>query len=276
MAQTEYFKFVEALAADLNRQEVKLSSFPDVVMRIRRALDDPDTSSVQLATILGVDPVLASRILILANSAHHNPTGTKIENLDAAIGRVGFEQIRTAAITYAVEQLHGSKGLEPLKNELRQTWSAGLRLAVCSEVVAGQCTGFDADNAFLAGLLHRIGVLYIFSKYADYPGLLQDPEARRGLIDEWAAPIGESIVTNWGFSEEIEETLNPDEVETTHRRTEPNLADVVSAAKSLCIGNELEFCESNEATRLQLSDEMMPEIRELYKQRMDSLASSVR
>ena len=276
MSQNEYFKLAQALAKDLNGKEIKLPSFPDVVVRIKTALDDPDTTAEALANILSVDAVLAARILILANSTYHNPAGIKIEGLDAAVGRVGFEKVRTAALAYAVEQLHSAKGLEPLKDELRNTWSAGLRLAALSEVIARHCTKLDGDSAFIAGLLHRIGILYIFTKYEEYPNLLQDPDARQNLIDEWAAPIGESIVANWNFSKEIQATLNPDEVETTRRRVEANLADVVTAAKLSLNGKEVQLTDSDEAKRLQLTDEIMPTIMESYQQKLDSLASAVR
>ena len=275
MLQEEYFKFVKSLAVDLNRKEVSLTSFPDVVMRIRKALDDPDTTCENLAKILSVDPVLAMRTLILANSTFYSPGGIKIQGLGAAVGRVGFEKVRTTAIAYAVEQLHASKDLEPLKDELRQTWSEGLRLAAMSEVIAQQCSTLDEDRAFIAGLLHRIGVLYIFTKYTEYPGLLQDPESRRDLINEWAAPIGESIVANWNFTDDIQATLNPDEVETTHRRSEANLADIVIVAKSSLSGRDDQLFNSKEVLRLQLTEEQMPAIMESYQQKLASLASAV-
>jgi HD-like signal output (HDOD) protein len=275
MSQSEYFELVQSLAADLNKKDIKLPSFPDVVIRVRTALDDSDTTSTHLADILSVDAVLASRILILANSTYHNPGGIKIDGLEAAVGRIGFEKVRAAAISYAVEQLHASEGLEPLKDELRATWSAGMRLAAMSEVIAKHCTKLDGDSAFLAGLLNRIGVLYLFTKYHDYPTLLQDPETRSGLIDEWAGPVGESIVANWGFSNEIQATLNPDEVETTRRRTTPNLADVVTTAKKSLIGGE-DWHDIDEAKRLALTDEKLPAIMESYKEKLDSLASAVR
>jgi HD-like signal output (HDOD) protein len=219
MSQAEYFKFVKALAIDLNRNEIKLTSFPDVVMRIRRVLDDPDMTGENLAKILSVDPVLASRVLVLANSTYHNPAGIKIEGLDAAIGRIGFEKVRTAAISYAVEQLYASKDLAPLKEELRQTWSAGLQLA---------------------------------------------------------APIGESIVANWEFSDEIQATLNPEETATADCRVEANLADIVAAAKTSLNGDDIELSDTAEARRLPLTDEKMPAIMELYQQKLDSLVSAVR
>lgn len=276
MSQDEYFSFVQSLARDLNGDEIRLPSFPDVVLRIRAALDDPDTTGEDVATILGVDAVLASRILILANSNYHNPAGHKIEGLNAAVGRIGFEKVRTAAISYAVEQLYASKKLEALKDELRDVWMNGLRLAAMSEAIARGCTRLDADGAFIAGLLNRIGILYIYTKVNDYPDLLKDPEARQSLIDEWAAPIGESIVANWNFSEEIQATLNPDEVETTRRRSQANLADVITTAKKSLYGEEDQLQDTAEAKRLQLTDEKMPTVMELYQNKLDSLASVFR
>ncbi len=276
MSQNEYFELVQTLAGDLNKNDIKLPSFPDVVVRIRTALDDPDTTGTDIANILSVDAVLASRVLILANSTYHNPAGIKIEGLDAAVGRIGFEKVRTSAIAYAVEQLHASKGLEPLKDELRATWSFGMRLAAMSEVIARKCTKLDGDSAFIAGLLNRIGVLYLCTKYTDYPTLLQDAETRKSLIEEWAAPVGESIVANWNFPEEIQATLNPDEVETTRRRSTANLADVVTTAKNSLNGGEDTWYETAEAKRLELTEEKVPAIMELYQQKLDSLASAVR
>ena len=276
MSQEQYANFVQTLAGELNAGDISLPSFPDVVVKGRTALDDPDTTADDLANIIGVDAALASRVLVLANSTYHNPAGIKIESIGAAVGRIGFEKVRTAAIAYAVEQLHSAEGLEPLKDELRSTWSTSLRLAALSEVIARHCTKLDGDNAFIAGLLNRIGVLYIFTKYHDYAELVQDPDTRQGLIDDWSAPIGQSIVQNWGFSEDVSNTLNPDEVETTHRRTEPNLADVVTTAKQAMNGINIALPDTDETKRLKLSEESVPELEEMFRTKLDSLASAVR
>ena len=90
MSRDEHFQFVQSLARELNRKEITLTSFPDVVLRVREALREPDTSAEQIAEILGVDPALASRVLVLSNSSFHNPRGIKIESLNAAVGRIGL------------------------------------------------------------------------------------------------------------------------------------------------------------------------------------------
>jgi HD-like signal output (HDOD) protein len=276
MASDEYFRFVKSLAMDLNSNDLKLTSFPDVVMRIRSALNDPDTTSEKLAEILSVDAVLASRMLVLANSTFYSPAGIKIQSLAAAVGRIGFEKVRTSAISYAVEILHASKDLVALKDELRQSWSAGLRLAAMSEAIAHHCSELDCDSAFIAGLLHRIGVLYIYTKYDEYPTLLQDDDARRNLVNEWAAPIGESIVSNWGFSDEIKGTMNPNEDGSRTFCDDANLADVVIAAKTSLAGDGARVCEMIQGKRLGMLEEKMPEIMESYQSKLGTLAAAVR
>ncbi len=276
MSNQEYFEFVESLASELNRHEINLASFPDIVLRVRIALDNPDTTSENVATILSVDPVLASRILVLANSTYYNAGGIKIESLNAAVGRIGFATVRTTAISYAVELLHASEGLGALKPELRRTWSAALRRAAMSEVIARYCSKLNGDTAFIVGLLNQIGVLYIFTKYEKYPDLLGDPDARQNLIDEWAAPIGENIVANWDFSDEIRATLNPSEDEAARPDNDPTFVDVVLAAKAVLNAGVPQAVETPAAKRLKLTDAMMPEIMELFQLRLDSLAAAVR
>ena len=276
MSQKEHFEFVKSLAMELNRNEIKLTSFPEVVLRVRKALDNPDTTSENLATILSVEPTLASKILVLANSAYYNAGGIKIENLNAAIGRIGFATVRSTAVSYAVEQLHAAEGLGALKSELGRVWSAALRLAAMSEVIARHCSKLNGDSAFMVGLLNQIGVLYIFAKNDKYPDLLQDAEARKNLIDEWAAPIGENIVANWKFSKEIQATLNPPEEEAARTDDKITFVDVVRVAKAALSGGGAQISKSPASNRLKVNDEKMPKIMELFQLKLDSLASAVR
>lgn len=275
MSQDEYFRFVKELATDLNRKDVKLPSFPDAVVQIRRALDNPDCSADDLADILSSEPVLASKVLVFANSSYHNPAGSKIEGLNAAVGRVGFQKVRSAAISYAVEQLHDSAQFTPLKSELQYAWESGQRIAALSEVIAMTHKSLNGDSAFIAGLLHHIGRLYIFTKYDTFPDLLSSQEARQQLIDEWEAPIGESIVSNWNFSHEIRATFAANDSDADVRRVDPNLADVVSAAANFLSGDEIEFSETVESQRLKIGEDEMESIKAAYQQKLESMSSAV-
>jgi len=276
MSQEEYFSFVQGLARDLNGDNVKLPSFPEVVIRLREQLNNPETTSIDIENTLSMDPVLASRMLKLANSVYHNAAGIKVESLHAAVSRIGFEPVRTAATQYAIEQLHASKDLAPFEKELRTAWSTGLNVAALSESIAKECTKLDPDSAFIAGLLNQIGVLYILSKHKEYPALLDDLEARQNLINDWVAPIGESVVANWGFSEAIQLSVNPGDKEERRGRGEPDLADVIATAKGSLDPEDSDWQDSIEAQRLQLTAEKMATVIEQYELRMQSLSASIK
>ena len=123
MTGSEQTQFLQQLAEDLNSKCIELPSFPDVVINIRTALEDPKCTSERLAEVVRTDPVLVARLLMAANSAFHNRAGIEIVDLNLAISRLGFEVVRNTAITLAVEQIfvknrraglgHGNTGQHP-------------------------------------------------------------------------------------------------------------------------------------------------------------------
>ena len=267
------FEFVQQLATDLNRGDVALPSFPDVVIRIRQELEDPDCDGDRLAKIVGTEAALASRILVYANSSYYNPAGAKIVSLNAAIGRIGFLKLRSVAITYAVEQLHFSKELASLRAELEAVWNLSLRSAAMAESIATDVRKIDAEAAYLAGLLLRIGVLYILTKRSQFPELIDDRESRRELIDEWSAPIAESIASSWEFPAHILEALNPpDDVGVSTE--DPAVVDVVRVGEAVLATSDLSFADSVPLRRLGLDEARCDRVRERFETKMQSFSAA--
>ncbi len=227
-----------------------------------------------MANIVSMEPVLASRALVFANSSYYNPAGVRIASLTAAIGRIGFERLRTTAITFAVEQLHNSKDLQDLRTELQHTWQLSLRTAAMSEVLASRLPGIDSEAAFIAGLLSRVGSLYIFTKHQDFPGLIGDAEARAELIADWEGPIGESVVSKWDFPEEIVATFNPDGDMQQNRRI-ANLMDVIVSARRALVDTRIVLEPSTELSRLKIELDDFPNIIDLYKVKLETLTNSL-
>ena len=115
MSAEEQSQFLQQLAEDLNSKNIQLPSFPDVVINIRTALEDPSCTSERLADVVRTDPVLVARLLMSANSAFHNRAGIEIIDLKLAISRLGFEVVRNTAITLAVEQIFAASEHENMK-----------------------------------------------------------------------------------------------------------------------------------------------------------------
>jgi hypothetical protein len=59
------------------------------------------------------------------------------------------------------------------------------------------------EEAFLTGLLHGIGAMYIMVRAVDKAGQFGDQESFMDMVSGWHASIGKAILENWGFATEI-------------------------------------------------------------------------
>ena len=84
--------------------------------------------------------------------------------------------------------------------------------SICKLVAAR--TKVSADEAFLTGLLHGIGKLYIMARAVSADNGLGGRQSWMELISGWQASIGEAVLQSWGFAEEMCEAVgDQDDVE---------------------------------------------------------------
>lgn len=278
LSNDDQTRFLQQLAEDLNSRNFQLPSFPDVVINIRTALEDPTCTSERLADVVKTDPVLVARLLMAANSAFHNRAGIEIIDLNLAVSRLGFEVVRNTAITLAVEQIFNASQHADLRDSIKGIWSRSLSLASMCFVIARHSNSLNPDNAFLCGLLHEVGKLYILTRARDYPALLGDPDTLSTLLNQWHASVGKSIVEAWGFADEIASSLEIEENLIGDEQSPATLVDVVHTARQvLSAGDDTPGMDSSStsACKLNLSDESLPGIREASNLHAQSMRQSV-
>src|SRR5258706_6798388 len=159
--ETSGFAFVELLAKELSAGRIDLPGFPDVAIRVRKALQDEDVSAEAVTRIVGAQPTLAAKLLKLANSAAINSSGKKIADLRLAIARIGFNLGRSSAISFSMGQMAHSEKLRSLREPLRALWQRSALVAALANVVARRLTRVNPDAAALTGILHGLGKMYI-------------------------------------------------------------------------------------------------------------------
>jgi HD-like signal output (HDOD) protein len=115
---TAAFAFVSELAKEVSSGKVELPSFPDVAVRVRKVLADEAVANEQIARIVGSDAGLAARVLTLANSAALNRSGRSAADLKTAINRIGHNNVRTAAVSFAIAQLRRASELRNIAQDL--------------------------------------------------------------------------------------------------------------------------------------------------------------
>lgn len=196
------FEFVQALARDV-RPELDLPAFPEVIRRLQVALLGDRTAARDIVAIIRSEPVLAARMLQMANSAALNPGRTPVASLTNAVNRMGFHLVRAVATAFALRQLARNPALDALRPDLEAIWTSSNDVAAICYAIAKRAFGRQPDEAMLAGLLHAIGRLYILmhAHQAD-PTLRRDP-AFAGVLDHWHPAIGRAILESWGLPQRI-------------------------------------------------------------------------
>ena len=201
------FALVQILAEDLSKGGLELPSFPDIVVRIRKALADDNVTTDQIVQIIGDDPVLAARILTISNSAALRPAADPITDLRMAVNRIGHNMVRNTAVSHGISQSKKSYKLKEAKVCLEKLWDECAHVAALCFILAKNRTRLNADEALLIGLMHGIGKLYILGRAESHPELFGDETDLFHIMDEWHAQIGSSIVENWGFEPHVVDAI---------------------------------------------------------------------
>ncbi|HEU4779009.1 MAG TPA: HDOD domain-containing protein [Steroidobacteraceae bacterium] len=198
---------VDSLVLELAGEKIDLPSFPDVAMRVRKALTCDEVAIEDAVKIVSAEPALAARLMQLANSATLNPGGQRLNNLRAAMTRIGLNMACSVTIAFAMSQLRRAETYKGIESRLTGLWHEAAHLAAVSRVIARRFTSLNPDTALLAGLLQCIGKLYLLTRAARYPALLQDDEAFGRVISEYHLRVAQAILRNWDMDTEIVEAI---------------------------------------------------------------------
>jgi len=233
LPNTVTFAFVKALAVELSRGQVDLPSVPEVVIRLQRALSDENASNETVVLVVGSEPMLAAKLMNMANSAALNPSDRKIADLRTAVARVGFNIVRSAALSFAIEQLRKSADYQHLTPQLDVLWKNSVQIAALSHVIARRFSSLNGDTALLTGLMHNVGRIYILTRASKFPSLIADPLTFNSISRDWHMNVARAVLENWRMPEEIVDAVGGYEDMDRELRGPVTLTDVLSLATQL-------------------------------------------
>ena len=172
LPNTVVFAFVKALAAELSQGQVELPSVPDIVLKLQKTLSDDNVSNDIVVRVVGSEPMLAGKLMNMANSAALNSSGRKIADLRQAVARVGFNIVRSASLAFVVDQLKKAGEFKHIEGPLDVLWKQSVQIAALCHVIARRFSSLNGDTALLAGLMHNVGRIYILTRASKYPALV--------------------------------------------------------------------------------------------------------
>ncbi|WP_263144310.1 HDOD domain-containing protein [Pseudomonas sp. RIT-PI-AD] len=132
-----------------------LPSIPKVAQDLILQFDNPHTNLDSVARNIALDPVIAAKVLRLANSARFRGAREATSIEDAAM-RLGFNTLRTLVLASAVTGAFKADSSFDLKG----FWTHSFQVASIARLLAKQ-RGVAAETAFTCGMMHNIGELLI-------------------------------------------------------------------------------------------------------------------
>lgn len=226
----EAVEFQTALAMELASGVADLPGFPAGTLRVQCLLSEERPDIDEIARAAGLEPALGALLLRMANSAIYNTTARPVQDLRSAIQRVGVHMVRAAILSLALQQLRNADEMRPVRERLHALWRRGVVVGAIARVLAARVRVATADAAMLAGLLHVVGRLFVLTRLARSPRLLDRPGLPEKLLEDWGGRAGATLLRGWAVPEDLCRAVTTHDEPGRAAAAEPVLTDVLAAA----------------------------------------------
>lgn len=211
----------EQVVAAAIREVSHIATLPEITLKIIQLVESPNSTAQDLHKLIANDPALCTRVLKVVNSAFYGLPG-QIGSINRAIVLLGLNAVKNIAIAASLAKLFKGGQLTPGLSA-KGLWSHAVGVAAGTKLIADRMKMGLADEAFLAGLIHDLGIMVelqydrnrlvdALTKTAPGPdgapsrGLLttedevlgaNHQEFGRGLCEKWKFPKAFEFVTGF-------------------------------------------------------------------------------
>jgi putative nucleotidyltransferase with HDIG domain len=197
-------KIVEEIAAKLKQDTFNFPTMSNLANQVSKLIEEKDAGLTEIAHIIRDDPIIAARLIAIANTAMYRGA-KKIISLEEAIGRLGLKEtvnylwvFSNAGLFNAEERRFGD-----LLLKLREH---SLATAICARLVAKHLGWPHCEDLFFMGLLHDIGmmlVLQILEELAKQEPI-EDAAMVEDALNKLHEKFGALLLSRWGFPNDIQ------------------------------------------------------------------------
>src|SRR6266478_6132591 len=153
------------LVAQALKKVTTIATLPEVTAKIVATVEDPKSTAAALHKIVAHDPALATRILKVVNSAFYGLPG-QIGSVERAIVLLGLNAIKNIAVAASLGQLFRGAALCD-GYTAKDLWTHCIAVGVTARDLAKNMRLDLPDEAFLAGMIHDIGILLSLQLYPE-------------------------------------------------------------------------------------------------------------
>lgn len=184
----------------LSQPGLDLPRPPRIALEILELSQKPTARIEDISALLEREPLLAGRVLKLANSALYGST-TPVTTLKMALVRMGLSTVKDVVMEAAFHMtVIRAEGFADTLEQIRRHSTA---VAWLSRFIARN-TSIDAENAFLVGLLHDVGLSIALVGLTEF--CKQEKTAPHLTPLRWLAvdsvheQFAERVLSSWGMT----------------------------------------------------------------------------
>jgi len=193
----------------------KLPSLPAVYAELQRKLVDPDCAIGDVAAIIEKDMAMSAKVLQLVNSAFFG-LYKNIDSLSRAVNLLGLDTVKTLVLGVGVfEELKASSSDVFSVGAL---WDHSMMTATFAKKIAVVESGDKQfiDTVFIAGMMHDVGKLLLFSTlrdtYVQAVNMAHEQgislyQAEHHILNSDHAEVGSYLMGLWGLPGDVFEAL---------------------------------------------------------------------
>ena len=209
----------------------RLISLPDIYLKLKELMDDPDYTMAEVAILVGRDPGMATRFLRVVNSPLYRRI-RKIETVSHAVSLLGIHEVHDIVLSAAVAEAF--EGIQTDVMNMQKFWQRSFYCAVMTKLLAQECEMVESDRLFVIGLLHDIGHLFMYLAIPEESQQailkaekLDQPlyQVERELLGFDFAKLGAHVMGQWNLPKSLQIT--------TRFHPEPGKADQFASEAAL-------------------------------------------
>ncbi len=282
------------LVLEMIRQVSTIATLPEVTARIIATVEDPRSSAAQLHKIVSHDPALVARVLKVVNSAFYGLPG-QIGSIERAIVLLGLNAVKNIAVAASIGQLFRGARL-CADYAAKDLWTHCIAVGVAARDMAQQMKIPQAEEAFLAGMIHDIGILISLQSAPEKlaqvceraAGGLKQPEGaapppsfcelEREMIGVDHQQLGMALAAHWKFPRPCQLVAGFHHDSSMPADSHRVLVGLVHIADTICCGSKHGFPLTAAGQKIEESDltalQITPAIVEHTRTRLDQLVAN--
>lgn len=218
----------------------EVSSLPAVAMQIMELAADSQTDVEDLIEAIRSDPGLAMRIMRTVNSSYHG-VRQSVSDLKQAVTLLGFQEIRNLALSAFVSPLfRESSGYRNYSRE--ELWNHMVGTGMVAALIAETTRQVNPHEAYLAGLLHDVGLVLI-DQYLHAPfcriidSLTADSslcQCERAILGFDHAELGAYVAAHWKLPQHLSDAIGFHHAIQRYAGPHRKMVAAVALGDSLC------------------------------------------